>query len=119
MVKPLLCALLLAVVTVQTPTPSPLCLRAQYLAAHTQQQPGNPGHRAPPEGFYCETHHTDPAKRCACHRLDTDPLCEGEPIEDNAKCKVACFRQHCHCQVECQPEAGAPARQMNEGEALP
>src|SRR3990167_7565384 len=96
--KPVICALLLTLMSVQTPTLSPLCLRAQHLA-HTQQQPGNPGHRAPPENFYCETQATDPAKRCACHRIDTSPLCEGEPIEDNAQCLVACHKQHCHCQV--------------------
>lgn len=94
--------MLLVGLVLQTPTLSPLCLRAQRLA-HTQQQPGNPGHRAPPENFYCETHATDPAKRCACHRVDTSPLCEGEPIEDNA-CKVYCFKSHCHCLVVCQPE---------------
>mgnify|MGYP001611721101 CR=1 FL=1 len=92
---------------VQTPTLSPLCVRAQYLA-HTQQQPGNPGHRAPPENFYCETNHVDAAKRCACHRVDPSELCEGEPIEDNAQCLVACHKNHCHCLVECKPGATSP-----------
>lgn len=96
--------LAIALVT-QTPAVSPLCVRAQQLQ-HIQQQPGNPGHRAPPEGFYCETNHTDPAKRCVCHRIDTSPDCEAEPIEDNSQCLVACFKAHCHCQVHCAPGAG-------------
>lgn len=101
--KPLLLALTLALLVTQTPTLSPLCLMAQHVAA--QQQPGNPGHQPPPAGFYCETNHADPAKKCACHRVDTDPMCEGEPSEDNAQCLVACHKQHCHCDVVCEPGA--------------
>lgn len=92
---------LLVLLVAQTPTLSPLCLMAQQVAA--QQQPGNPGHLPPPTGFYCETNHTDAAKRCACHKVDTHPLCEGEPTEDNAQCLVACYKDHCHCEVACVP----------------
>ena len=100
--------IIVVALVIQLPTLSPLCVRAQYLAAHNPQHPGNPGHRAPPDGYYCETRHTDPAKRCACHRVDTSPDCESDPIEDNAQCLVACHKAHCHCDVVCQPGAGAP-----------
>ena len=39
----------------------------------------------PPKDWYCSTHAVEEAKRCACHKVDTDPLCEGVPSEDNAR----------------------------------
>lgn len=78
------------------------------LPTHNPQQPGNPGHRPPPTDFYCETHHTDPAHRCECYRVDMSELCEGEPVEDNTRCLVACHKNHCHCQVHCAPPTKAP-----------
>lgn len=103
--KPILFALTLTLLVTQAPTLSPFCVgakAAQRLAA--QQEPGNPGHKEPPAGWYCSTHSPEAAKRCACHRVDTHPLCEGEPTEDNATCLVACHRAHCHCAVECRPQ---------------
>ena len=73
------------------------------LAALVAQEPGNPGHKPPPADYYCETHGADAAHTCACQRRDVDPLCEGFPIEDNVRCRVACHPTHCHCQVVCDP----------------
>lgn len=95
---------IMGVLLTQMPTISPFCVGAklsQRLIA--QQEPGNPGHKEPLMGWYCSTRATESEKRCACHRVDTHPLCEGEPIEDRATCRVNCFTSHCHCEVHCAP----------------
>ena len=97
-------ALALVALLVQQPTLSPLCVGALH-AQQVEQRPGNPGHQPPPEDYYCESRGDAPDDyhACDCHRIDTDPLCEGVPSEDTGKCKVSCFRNHCHCRVHCEP----------------
>lgn len=77
------------------------------LAAHAQvPEPGNPGHKEPPPGEACTHDATDPAHNCACHRecvpdLDEDgnPINERQHVQEDAKCRVFCFANHCHCPI--------------------
>lgn len=80
------------------------CVGALHAMALAQEpEPGNPGHQTPPAGYFCTTKGSATQKPCACHRVDTSPACEGEPSEDNARCRVACFKGSCHCDVQCAP----------------
>jgi hypothetical protein len=68
--------------------------------------PGNPGHKEPAPGEHCVHDASDPAHNCTCHReckQNTDEdgnLVEGAHVQEDAKCRVYCFKDHCHCPVE-------------------
>lgn len=81
-------------------------LHAMGIAAAQDPDPGNPGHQPPPKDYFCTTKGSAKQKPCACHRVDNSRACESEPTEDNATCRVACYKDHCHCDVECAPWGG-------------
>lgn len=68
--------------------------------------PGNPGHQEPAAGEHCVHATNDPAHNCTCHReckQNTDD--DGNPVpgafvQEDPKCRVYCFKDHCHCPVE-------------------
>ena len=78
-------------------------LRPKLLA-----QEGNPGHHEPPPGWNCSREAKDDHK-CACHRECKDfPGGEDEDgnkfppstqVQEDANCKVYCFKNHCRCPV--------------------
>ena len=68
--------------------------------------PGNPGHQQPAPGESCVHNASDPAHNCACHREckqntddDGNPT-EGAYVQEDPKCRVYCFKDHCHCPIE-------------------
>lgn len=80
--------------------------------------PGQSEHKEPPKGWYCVP--TDTAKRmesdphaCDCLGMISDPMCttkgqdeSGNEVEtprsnENAKCRVWCFRDRCTCTRLC------------------
>jgi hypothetical protein len=68
--------------------------------------PGNPGHQRPAPGERCVHDASDPAHNCACHREckqntddDGNPA-EGAHVQEDPKCRVYCFKDHCHCPIE-------------------
>ncbi len=85
-----------------------LVILALLLFVVAQQNPDQPfpNHEQPPDGWYCSHNDTRAAHKCACQRMDEDPLCEGTPKEE-AVCKVYCHADHCHCPIMCAPEKGS------------
>jgi hypothetical protein len=83
----------------------PHCLT---LFAQDQQLPGpgNPGHNPPAPGATCVHNEKDPAHNCLCHReckQNTDD--DGNPtaggyVQEDPKCRVYCYKDHCHCPIE-------------------
>jgi hypothetical protein len=80
----------------------PHCLLAQ-----STELPGagNPGHHEPAPGANCVHDANDAAHNCACHREckqntddDGNPS-EGAYVQEDPKCRVYCFKDHCHCPV--------------------
>ena len=68
--------------------------------------PGNPGHQRPAPGESCVHNAKDPAHNCGCHREckqntddDGNPT-EGAFVQEDPKCRVYCFKDHCHCPVD-------------------
>ena len=68
--------------------------------------PGNPGHQQPAPGESCVHNTNDPAHNCTCHREckqntddDGNPA-EGVFVQEDPKCRVYCFKDHCHCPVD-------------------
>jgi hypothetical protein len=68
--------------------------------------PGNPGHQRPSPGESCVHNDGDPAHNCSCHREckqntddDGNPT-EGASVQEDPKCRVYCFKDHCHCPIE-------------------
>ena len=100
------------------PLGSELCVHAQVIVmAQEGEQDGNPGHVAPPPGWFCSTDSPVPAKRCRCHRVDVSQHCEApdNEIREDPKCKAWCFRSSCQCKVHCEPaDPHAPAPQQEE-----
>lgn len=85
-----------------------------YLALQDVPMPppgGNPDHSEPAPGAFC-THGGSAAHACACEST-CEPILDGngDPIpgagerrvEDNAKCRAACHKDHCHCPSPCTP----------------
>lgn len=78
---------------------------ALMMAVAQVPEPGNPGHKQPPPGEHCDHVPNDPAHNCTCHReckQNTDE--EGNPapgayVQEDPKCRVYCFKDHCHCPV--------------------
>jgi len=78
------------------------------LSAQTAELPGpgNPGHNEPAEGEHCVHDSKDAAHNCSCHReckQNTDD--DGNPakgafVQEDPKCRVYCFKDHCHCPVD-------------------
>lgn len=106
---------LLAVLTalVILPTPAGVAVIGVpnhcLLAAHAQLEgPGNPGHKEPPPGEACTHDAKDAAHNCACHRECKPEIDdEGNPVlpprqyvAEDAKCRVYCFKDHCHCPIQ-------------------
>ena len=85
------------------------CLMPQHsvvMLAEELPAPGNPGHVQPSAGEHCVHAANDPAHNCNCHRecrQNTDdngnPIAGARVVED-PKCRVYCFKDHCHCPVE-------------------
>ncbi|HET9832697.1 MAG TPA: hypothetical protein VFP91_13330 [Vicinamibacterales bacterium] len=82
--------------------PHCLILRAQN---EELPAPGNPGHTEPGPGEHCVHAANDPAHNCSCHREckqntddDGNPV-PGGHVEEDPKCRVYCFKDHCHCPV--------------------
>lgn len=83
----------------------PHCLMLSAESA-TLPAPGNPGHQEPAPGDSCVHDAKDPAHNCTCHRecrQNTDD--DGNPapgayVQEDPKCRVYCFKDHCHCPVE-------------------
>ena len=81
---------------------------AHCLLAQSTELPdaGNPGHQEPAPGANCVHNAKDAAHNCACHReckQNTDE--EGNPVQgayvqEDPKCRVYCYKDHCHCPVE-------------------
>ncbi len=83
--------------------PHCLVLRAQNAELPA---PGNPGHTEPAPGEHCVHSASDPAHNCTCHREckqntddDGNPV-PGGHVQEDPKCRVYCFKDHCHCPVE-------------------
>ena len=78
------------------------CLMAQ---GTTPPPASNPNHEEPGPGVTCVHDEKDPAHNCACHReckQNTDE--EGNPAQggylaEDSRCRVYCFKDHCHCPV--------------------
>lgn len=75
--------------------------------------PGNPGHEEPAPGSHCARAGdpgVDAAHACACHHTckpntETDEdgnvtTVPGEHLEENAQCRVYCFKNACRCPPE-------------------
>ncbi|HUK35050.1 MAG TPA: hypothetical protein VLV86_14120 [Vicinamibacterales bacterium] len=83
----------------------PHCLML-YAQESELPAPGNPGHKEPAPGEHCVHDASDAAHNCACHReckQNTDEdgnLVDGAHVQEDAKCRVYCFKDHCHCPVE-------------------
>ena len=67
---------------------------------------GNPGHHQPAPDENCVHNEKDPAHNCVCHREckqktdeDGNPA-DGAYVQEDPKCRVYCFKDHCHCPVE-------------------
>ena len=64
-----------------------------------------------PEGVFCtplgdSVHGIQTADHpCSCKRMDYDPICEGDPIEDRA-CMQYCTKAHCRCPILCMTPDG-------------
>jgi len=88
--------LLMALVSFAVQTPVP------------EHYPGSNSHQKPPDGWFCSHNDPRPAHKCACVRMDHDPNCEGEPLEDNLRCRVKCHPKHCHCPIVCAVDHEVP-----------
>ena len=77
-------------------------------AAQWVPQPGNPGHKAPPEGWTCSPNALEVSHRCSCHRTRIcEPTDDGEGgvvppggMREDPTCTVFCHMSHCQCPVE-------------------
>jgi len=78
------------------------CLIAQ---SRELPAPGNPDHERPPDGERCVHNDRDPAHNCSCHREckqntdDDGNAVQGGHVQEDPKCRVYCFKDHCHCPV--------------------
>lgn len=77
-----------------------LLLLGLILALTAQQgpPPGNPDHKQPPAGWYCQNYaKTPPAHRCECDRK-CELQKDGSIKEtEDSKCRAWCFRSYCRC----------------------
>ncbi len=83
------------------------CLVSLHAQGTTVPPEGNPGHEEPAPGANCKHDATDPEHNCACHReckQNTDPNTgqpiQGATVQEDAKCRVYCYKDHCHCPIE-------------------
>jgi hypothetical protein len=77
-----------------------------YAQSEELPAPGNPGHERPAEGARCVHNEQDAAHNCSCHREckqntdeDGNPA-QGAHVQEDPKCRVYCFKDHCHCPVD-------------------
>src|SRR3954468_11382876 len=81
--------------------------------------PGQGEHREPPQGWVCSRDSIDKAHLCACTGMQQNDKCPHPPASDeadgdangstsqplppeDAHCKSYCWRDHCHCAVQCE-----------------
>lgn len=99
-----LCVLLLCLGA--TVSRSPFCAHAEAVQAQpappSMPPPGNPGHKPPPEGAYCDrSKHA--ARECKCHaKCVEDEAGNITVVEDSKNCRAYCFKSHCHCPHDCE-----------------
>ncbi len=80
-----------------------LAFVVSFAVSYVQEPPEYPeGLSCSPAGMLAGGKVIDasPDHHCACKRMDADPLCEGEPIEE-ASCLQYCRHGHCSCPVLC------------------
>lgn len=86
-------------------------LLASVMQQPSMPPPGNPNHEEPAPGMNCV--HEGPGvpaeHACACHATCMENRNgNGEPdgtftkIEDNARCRAACFKSRCSCLSDCE-----------------
>lgn len=101
---------LLATSTAVKPRMLPATNRINPIGILMAQEDGNPGHHEPPPGWHCENRANTPADhKCNCQRKCVDyPGGEDEDgnkfppstqVQEDVKCKVYCFKEHCRCPV--------------------
>jgi hypothetical protein len=80
------------------------CMMPMAMAQSVPSPPeGNPNHEEPAPGANCVHNPEVPDHNCNCHKK-----CEPNPdgtnsavvIEDNVRCRSACFKSHCSCRAE-------------------
>lgn len=81
------------------------CLMPMSVGAQGIPSPpeGNPNHEEPAPGSNCVHNPATPDHNCTCHKT-----CEPNPdgsnsaivVEDNVRCRSACYKSHCACQPD-------------------
>jgi hypothetical protein len=96
--------LFVSVGMVMSPTTHLACMMPTMMAQGIPSPPeGNPNHEEPAPGSNCVHNPAAPDHNCTCHKH-----CEQNPdgtnsavvVEDNVRCRSACYKDHCACRAE-------------------
>ena len=94
---------------------SPFCEGALLAQSHGDKPAppmppeGNPGHKPPPKGAWCD-HTARPEHHCECHAqcVENDDGTT-QIVEDGVHCRAWCFKAACRCPADnCQAPTKRP-----------